>query len=283
MLERFYNNLFDLVKKEGFDGDRLSDFFIDEVGKRNYDVRIKSLLENPMSLIKFSIESTQNRTEISKLKRQGLVEESNSLDVVNTYNITFRGIVEYEKELFDDTYQHLVNSLNMRFEFNTEFVLKDEEKVLAYFLLALGRINESNVFKINSPLIEEVSYQQLKMISKFLFDIGINERDAMDQDNRKTRNTREFFKTTKDLPKTDLYKAGKATDSSFYLKLTNEQRIKKFWDYFLKDSSLNVIQDLYRKLQVHANLLYTEYNVGNLGLERPDIETIIKALRRRLP
>jgi len=194
-----------------------------------------AMLEFELSLI--------SQEEFEFAKEHGLIIENSDNQGNTGYFISYKGIAKYSNEQMN-----IVDSiayLDSNFSLKKLSTIKNEEKVIILYLLALGAIGEENRVDTNNwdQTLLETHFQILQMISEKAHEYGVFEQ--INWSNRKNRNYRMFFSNTNVLPKTHLFSA--SPRNTYYLVLTETFEYKK------------LIKLLYNK----AHLAYSELHILN--------------------
>ena len=233
MLSKFYEKLYFSLKekkvKEFPVNDTISLHFVKNVNKRGYDKIVKQLFHEKSVCIHFNTQHKADRDEIKRLEKAGFIMECTSPDLPNSFHITFKGIIEYEKEKFTEIYEMITNEIDKILFQEVKYTLNDKEKIICYFLLVLGRISKDNPFKLDRSK-EDLAMKHFKQIQDVLLEFGIIDKE-LDWTISGNSNAFKFFSKIVQLNKTPIYKFSKG--GPWFLDLSNERRKQIFRELFL--------------------------------------------------
>lgn len=238
MLSEFYNKLyFTLRKTKKVSLNKISLFFVKNINQRGYKKIFNQIFNDSDSLIYYNTREKDERREIKRLLEEGYIIKSKSLDTPNSYHITFKGVIEFEKNENINIFGKIIVLIDEILFENVDLKLDDREKVICYFLLVLGRIDVNNKFNFakgedHEKRINDRVLDDFKQISSTLLELGIIEKE-LDWESRNNRNARTFIQKVCDLPKTEIYKSQKGGPK--YLDLSNEKRRQVFLELFLSN------------------------------------------------
>jgi len=280
MLDKFYNKLFNHIKKDNRNIKSLSDFYLDNVNKKSFGKKFKSYFNNKNCLIRYASVNRADREKFDDLKNQNLIKLSNSLDYQNSFLITFKGILEFEKSQTDlDIIENIIEKIELKFSFESPNKINDYEKIIVYFLLATGASNSNKKFKFPVKQIEDFCYEHLKEISSKLFEIGIIKEDILTTGTAiKAKTARGVFGLIDNLSDTDLYTAGKGnTSSSFYLMIDNDARKELLKKLILNDTTAKQTSEFIINLTQDSLNYFNKYTrfIPELN-HAPDLSDLIR-------
>ena len=140
-------------------------------------------------------------------------------------------LLEREKAIFIEQAKesgkpdNIIEKIELKFSFESPQTINYYEKIIVYFLLAIGATNSDKKFRFPDKHIEDICYEHLKEVSSKLYEIGIIKEDILSIGTAtKAKSARGVFGLVADLPKTDLYTASGGNTSSFYLIIDNDAR-----------------------------------------------------------
>ena len=276
MLEKFYNKFESSLKKtKRFSSDKISLFFIQNINQRGYKKIFNQIFNDSDALIYYNTSEREDRREIKRLAEGGYVLKSKSLDSPNSYHITFKGIVEFEKINNPDIFSSIINQMDLIMFDNIEFKLDDREKIICYFLLVLGRIDSDHKFnfakgKDYEKRISKRVLDDFKDISYTLLDLGVIENE-LDWELSNNSKARTFIQKVTDLPKTEIYKNQRG--GPWYLDLSNEKRKQVFLELLLSNFDKKNKHLLEDKIARDVSLLCLVYN-----FEKPDLSNLLNGI-----
>ena len=223
-----------------------------------------AMLEFELSLI--------NQEEFEYTKEQGFIIESSDNQGNTGYFISYKGLAKYSNEQMN-----IVDSiayLDSNFSLKKLSTIKNEEKVIILYLLAMGAIGADNRVDTNNwdQTLLETHFEILQMISGKAHEYDVIEQ--INWSNRKNRNYRMFFSNTNVLPKTHLFSA--SPRNTYHLVLTETFEYKKLVKLlynkpYLAYSELHIlnqlVDDISLTLQIEFAQVPNNHNFDFTALE----------------